>query len=326
MKILVTGGAGYVGSVCGEVLVARGHKVVVLDNLRAGHRGAVPTGAEFVECELGDREGLERLFAAGRFDAVMHFAAWSLVEKSMREPGAYYVENVAKGINLLDAMVRHGVFKLIFSSTAAVYGEPQRVPIPEDHPTVPINPYGRTKLTFERILEDFRLITGLQYASLRYFNAAGASAEHGEDHQPESHLVPILLQVALGQRPHAQVFGTDYPTPDGTCVRDYVHVVDIAEAHALALDRLEKVTGQAFNVGNSQGFSVQEVLAAARRVTSKPISTVTGPRRAGDPAVLVASSDKIRKDLGWVPQQSSLETILQTAWAWKQKYPHGYSA
>jgi UDP-glucose 4-epimerase len=326
MNILVTGGAGYVGSICAEVLVLRGHSVVVLDNLYAGHRGAVPAGAAFVQSDLGDREGLQKVFTAHRFDAVMHFAAMSLVEKSVREPGTYYRENVANSILLLEAMHRHGVQNLIFSSTAAVYGEPEHVPIPEEHPKSPINPYGRTKLTFERILEDFRIITGLRYASLRYFNAAGASKEHGEDHRNETHVIPILLQVALGQRPQFQISGTDYSTPDGTCVRDYVHVVDIAEAHVLALDHLEKVSGEAFNVGNSRGYSVQEVLEAARRVTGKDISAVKAPRRAGDPATLVASSEKIRRVLGWAPRQSDLETILQTAWEWKKRFPQGYSA
>lgn len=326
MNILVTGGAGYVGSICTEVLVQRGHTVVVLDDLREGHREAVPTGAEFVQCDLGDRAGLEGVFAGHRFDAVMHFAASALVEMSVREPGAYYVQNVGNSINLLDAMLRHGVLNLIFSSTAAVYGEPVKVPIPEDHPTVPINPYGRTKLTFERILADFRITAGLRYACLRYFNAAGASARCGEDHRQETHLIPILLQVALGQRAQLQITGEDYPTPDGTCIRDYIHVVDIAEAHVLALEQLERISGQAFNVGNSQGFSVKGVLEAARRVTSKPIPAIVGPRRPGDPAVLVASSAKIRRELGWTPRQSGLETILQTAWTWKQKFPKGYAA
>ncbi len=326
MNILVTGGAGYVGSICAEVLLTRGHSVVVLDDLRAGHRGAVPKGAAFVECTLGDRAGLDRVFTAQKFEAVMHFAALSLVEKSVREPATYYLENVAHGIFLVEAMIRHGVLKLIFSSTAAVYGEPERVPIPEDHPTVPINPYGRTKLTFEGILEGFRQTTGLRYASLRYFNAAGASTEHGEDHRAETHVIPILLEVALGQRPQFQISGTDYPTADGTCVRDYIHVVDIAEAHVLALEHLERVSGNAFNVGNSQGFSVHEVLEAARRVTSKPIPAVRGPRRAGDPAVLVAGSDKIRKVLSWSAKHSSLENIIRTAWDWKQRFPKGYPA
>jgi UDP-glucose 4-epimerase len=325
MEILVTGGAGYVGSICTEVLKERGYTAVVLDDLREGHREAVPKGVEFVQCDLGDRAGLDRAFAAHSFDAVMHFAASSLVEKSVKEPGAYYVQNVANGVVLLDAMLCRGAQKLIFSSTAAVYGEPEGVPIAEDHPKVPINPYGRTKIAFEGILEDFRQIAGLSYATHRYFNAAGASENLGEDHRQETHLIPVVLQAALGQRPHLQISGTDYPTPDGTCVRDYIHVMDIAEAHVLALEALDRVSGQAFNVGNGEGFSVKEVLDTARRVTSKPIAAVEGPRRTGDPAVLVASSEKIRKELGWIPRQSNLETILQTAWNWKLRHPNGYA-
>jgi len=325
MNVLVTGAAGYVGSVCAEVLLARGYKVIALDNLTAGHRRAVPERALFWECDLGDRDRLERLFGSRTIDAVMHLAAESQVEKSVREPSTFYSANVACGVNLLDAMVRRGIKRVIFSSTAAVYGEPEIVPIPEEHPAAPVNPYGRTKLLFEQILEDYRAYAGLQYVSLRYFNAAGASEERGEDHRNESHLVPRLLEVALGQRELIEVHGDDYPTPDGTCVRDYVHVSDIAEAHVLALARLDRVTGQALNVGNSRGYSVMEVLETARRVTGKPIPAVVGPRRRGDPAVLVASAEKIRRALGWQPRLSGLEAIVETAWAWKQEFPQGYA-
>ncbi len=324
MKILVTGGAGYVGSVCAEVLLERGHSVVVFDNLSEGHPQAVPAGATFIEGDLADRQGLDGLFASHRFEAVMHFAARALVEESVRKPGAYFVANVANSIHLLDAMLRHEVRQLVFSSTAAIYGEPEVIPIPEEHRAAPINPYGRTKLAFERILEDCRISAGLRYASLRYFNAAGASKEHGEDHRQETHVIPILLQVALGQRPHFEIRGTDYATADGTCIRDYVHVLDIAEAHVLALDQLDRASGQVFNVGSNRGHSVLEALETTRHLTRCPISAVAAGRRAGDPPVLVASSQKIERELGWRPRFSSLETIVESAWAWKQKFPHGY--
>jgi len=324
MNILVTGGAGYVGSVCAEILITRGHAVFVFDNLSVGYRRAVPQSAVFFEGDLADRQALDRLFAAHQIEAVMHFAAFALVEESVRKPSAYYVNNVANSIQLLDAMVRHRVKKLIFSSSAAIYGEPKIAPIPEEHQAAPINPYGHTKLTFERILEDCGAATGLQYACLRYFNAAGATRERGEDHRPETHLIPILLQVALGQRPNFPINGTDYPTHDGTCIRDFVHVFDIAEAHVLALDQLERISGHVFNIGSNRGHSVREALETARRVTGHPIPVVEASRRPGDPAILVASSQKTERVLGWRPQFSSLSTIVESAWAWKQKFPFGY--
>jgi UDP-glucose 4-epimerase len=324
MNVLVTGVAGYVGSICAEVLIRRGYRVMGIDNLSEGHRRAVPQDVLFRECDLNEREKLDRVFAEARIDAVMHFAAESQVEKSVREPSTFYVANVACGIHLLDVMMRRGVKKMIFSSTAAVYGEPEETPIREEHPKLPVNPYGRSKLLFEQILDDCRGYAGLQYVSLRYFNAAGASEERGEDHRNESHLIPRLLEVALGKLPKIQVNGTDYPTPDGTCIRDYIHVLDIAEAHVLALAHLERVSGQAFNVGNARGYSVLEVLEVVRRVTGKPIPTVVAPRRPGDPAVLVASSEKIRRELGWAPRLSSLQSIVETAWTWKQKFLSGY--
>jgi len=325
MNVLVTGVAGYVGSVCAEVLDARGYRVIGVDNLATGHRKAVPAEAKFWEGDIGDAALLDRIFGGEAIDAVMHFAAESLVEKSVREPSSFYVVDVAKGILLLDAMVRHGVKKLIFSSTAAVYGEPEKIPIPEDHPKAPVNPYGRCKFRFEQILEDYRGYCGLAHVALRYFNAAGASATRGEDHPNESHLVPRLLEVALGKRESSHVNGNDYPTPDGTCLRDYIHVLDIAEAHVLALANLDRVAGQAFNVGNNRGYSVMEVLEVTRRITGHPIPAVIAPRRPGDPAVLVASSEKLRRELGWQPRQSDLETIVKSAWAWRKKNPSGYT-
>lgn len=326
MNILVTGAAGYLGSVCAEVLIQRGHTVIALDNLSEGHRPAVPHEAHFVECDLGDWQRLDLVFRSHAIDAVMHFAALCSVERSIREPVAYYVANVAHGIHLLEAMANHGVRKLVFSSCAAVYGEPEIVPVAEDQRASPINPYGATKLLFERLLEEFRATTGLHYVSLRYFNAAGASANRGEDHRQETHIIPLLLEVALGQRGHFQLNGNDYPTRDGTGIRDYVHVLDIAEAHTLALDQIERIAGQAFNVGSNRGYSVQEVLEAAAHVTGRSIPAIVGPKRPGDPATLVADSQKIRRGLGWQPRFSDLTTILETAWAWKLKFPFGYES
>jgi len=324
LNILVTGAAGYIGSICAEVLVARGMNVIAVDNLLEGHSRAVPPGATFCNLDLGNREQLESVFKKHKIDAVMHFAAEALVAKSMKEPSIFYATNVACGVNLLDAMTRHGVRKFIFSSTAATYGEPEIVPIPEEHRKAPINPYGKSKLIFEGILADYKAYTGLQYASLRYFNAAGASLERGEHHRVETHLIPRVLDAAAGNLPYVDVFGTDYPTPDGTCVRDYIHVLDIADSHVRALLELDRVSGEAFNVGNSRGFSILEVIDAAERVTGREIPRKLGPRRPGDPAVLVASKEKLKRMLGWEAAHSSLEEIIQSAWAWKQKHPRGY--
>jgi UDP-glucose 4-epimerase len=324
LNILVTGTAGYIGSICAEVLLSRGMKVIALDSLLEGHRAAVPPAATFCKVDLGNRNEIEGVFAEHKIDAVMHFAAEALVAKSVKEPSIFYATNVACGVNLLDAMIRHGVRRFIFSSTAATYGEPEIVPIPEDHPNAPINPYGKSKLVFEGILADYRSYTGLQYASLRYFNAAGASQERGEHHRVETHLIPRVLDAAAGVLPHVDVFGTDYPTPDGTCVRDYIHVLDIADAHIRALLEIDRVSGEAFNVGNSRGFSILEVIDAAERVTGRKIPRKFGPRRPGDPAVLVASKEKIKRVLSWEASHSSLQEIIQSAWAWKQKHPHGY--
>jgi len=326
MKVLVTGAAGYIGSICSEVLIARGHGVVALDNLVEGHRAAVPAEAKFYLCDLGDRGALGKVLAAEKVEAVMHFAGEALVAKSVREPSTFYAANVACGVNLLDGMMRHKVRKFIFSSTAAVYGEPETVPIPEEHKRAPINPYGKSKWIFEQILADYRADAGLEYVALRYFNAAGASCALGEAHRQETHLIPRILEVALGHEEHAQVFGSDYPTPDGTCVRDYVHILDIAEVHCVALEKLERVNGSVFNVGTSHGFSILEVLEAARRIAGKNIPHRFYPRRPGDPAVLVASGDKLKRELGCAPRHSSLEEIIASAWDWKQRHPNGYDS
>jgi UDP-glucose 4-epimerase len=325
VNILVTGAAGYIGSICAEVLASRGMPVIALDSLLEGHRAAVPPSAVFCQVDLADRPKLETVFTQHKIDAVMHFAAEALVAKSVSEPSIFYATNVACGVNLLDAVTRHGVKKFIFSSTAATYGEPETVPIPEDHRKSPINPYGKSKLVFEQILADYKLYTGLNYVALRYFNAAGASRERGEQHRVETHIIPRVLDAAAGGLPHVDVFGTDYPTPDGTCVRDYIHVLDIADSHLRALQEIERVSGEAFNVGNSRGFSILEVIDAAERVTGRKIPRKLGPRRPGDPAVLVASKEKLKRALGWEASHSSLEEIIQSAWTWKQKYPRGYT-
>ncbi|MFZ0212757.1 MAG: UDP-glucose 4-epimerase GalE [Candidatus Acidiferrales bacterium] len=326
MNILVTGGAGYIGSVCTEMLIDRGHAVIALDDLSEGHREAVDPRAEFCPVNLHDQAALDSVFRDHPIDAVMHFAALCLVEESVKKPSVYYRANVAAGINLLDAMLRHGVKRIIFSSTAATYGEPEKNPIPEEHPTKPINPYGASKLLFERVLAEFKSNSGLEYVTMRYFNAAGASKKYGEDHNPETHILPILFQVALGQRQAFHIFGADYPTADGTCVRDYVHIIDIAEAHALAVERISEFAGRVFNLGNSRGYSVREVIETVERISGRKIAVNTSPRRAGDPASLVASSERARRELGWEPRFSSLESIVATAWAWKQRFQKGYGA
>jgi UDP-glucose 4-epimerase len=324
IRILVTGAAGYIGSICTEVLIERGHNVVALDDLSEGHREAVHPQARFCQVNLHDLPALNAVFRENQIDAVMHFAALCLVEQSVREPGTYFRANVAAGITLLDAMLRAGVKRFIFSSTAATYGEPEKTPIPENQSTKPINPYGASKLLFEGVLEEFRANARVQYVILRYFNAAGASLERGEDHHPETHILPILFEVAMNQRDCFHVYGTDYPTPDGTCIRDYVHVIDIAQAHVLALEGISEVAGRVYNVGNSRGFSVREVIESVKRITGRNIPVREAPRRAGDPAELVASSDKIRQELKWTPRFSSLDAIVETAWAWKQRFPQGY--
>ena len=320
-KILVVGGAGYIGSHMVKELLRSGYEVVTLDNLSNGHRDLLPGGA-FIQGNAGDAELLDRMFSEHHIDAVMHFAAYALVGESVVNPLAYYRNNLAETMALIDAMVRHNVMRFIFSSTAAVYGEPDEVPITEDHPCRPTNPYGATKMAAERMLRDCDDAHGLKYVTLRYFNAAGAdeSGEIGERHDPETHLIPLTLKVATGELESIKIFGTDYPTADGTCVRDYIHVIDLAQAHLLALKALLAGGDSAvYNLGNSKGYSVREVVELAREVTGRPIRAVEADMRPGDPAVLIASSDKIRKALGWKPKYEDLETILKTAWAWHQK-------
>ncbi|HUI50418.1 MAG TPA: UDP-glucose 4-epimerase GalE [Terriglobales bacterium] len=324
MNILVTGGAGYIGSICTEVLLARGHQVIALDNLLEGHRSAVPPAASFVLADLADRSQIEKVFSAHKIDAVMHFAGEALVGKSVREPSTFYAANIGCGVNLLDAMVRHGVGKFIFSSTAATYGEPEVVPIPEDHRKAPINPYGKTKWRFEEILSDYRAYTGLKYVTVRYFNAAGASRERGENHRTETHLIPRVLETALGNLPEIEIFGFDYPTPDGTCVRDFIHVLDISDSHLLALEHIDRVAGEAFNVGTASGYSNLQVVQVAEQITGHKVPHKLSPRRPGDPATLVASNEKLKRTLGWEPKHSSLEEIIQSAWDWRRNHPHGY--
>jgi UDP-glucose 4-epimerase len=324
LNILVTGAAGYIGSVCSEVLLAKGHQVLALDNLVEGHRSAVPPGATFIQADLADRSQIEKAFSGHKIDAVMHFAGEALVAKSVREPSTFYAANIGCGVNLLDAMVRHGVSKFIFSSTAATYGEPEVVPIPEDHRKNPINPYGKSKWRFEEILADYRAYTGLKYVTVRYFNAAGASKERGENHRTETHLIPRVLDTALGNLPEMEIFGFDYPTPDRTCVRDFIHVLDIADSHVLALEQIDRVPGEAFNVGTTSGYSNLQVVQAAEKITGRKVPHKLSPRRPGDPAILVASNEKLKRMLGWEPKHSSLEEIIQSAWDWRKKYPHGY--
>jgi UDP-glucose 4-epimerase len=324
MRVMVVGGAGYIGSVTVEQLQKAGHEVVVFDSLIKGHRGAILENTPFVHGDMANPEDLQSAFERYPVDAVMHFAALSLVGESVTQPAKYFTNNVANGLKLLEAMGNHGVKKLVFSSTAAVYGEPEGWPIHEDFALNPTNPYGESKLAFEKVLKWYAQAYGLRYAALRYFNAAGATERVGEDHDPETHLIPLVLQVARGKREHISVFGDDYATKDGTCVRDYIHVVDLADAHLRALSVLD--TGSAtFNLGNGKGFSVKEVIEAARHVTGHPIPTVMAPRRAGDPAVLVASSERIRQALGWVPKYPDLESIIGDAWKWHQRHPEGYS-
>ena len=325
MNILVTGAAGYIGSVVTEELTREGNFVVALDNLKQGHREAVVPEAVFVQADLADLEELDEVFRHYRIDVVIHLAAESIVTHSMTDPREFFQNNVIYGINLLDTMLKHEVSKLVFSSTAAVYGEPEKVPIEENDPKRPVNSYGESKLMFERILHWYGHAYGLKFISLRYFNAAGASERFGEEHNPETHLIPNILKVALGQKNQISVFGTDYPTRDGSCIRDYIHVLDIAKAHLLPLKYLEKnEANKAYNLGNSKGSSVLEVIEIAKRVTGAQIPVAIYPRRRGDPAVLVASSELARSELGWQPEFPDLENIVESAWQWQKNHPHGY--
>jgi UDP-glucose 4-epimerase len=324
MKLLVTGGAGYIGSVVAAQLLDADHEVVVLDNLERGHREAIPDGATLVEADLEDSRAVAAALAPG-FDGVLHFAALALVAESVEHPERYWRTNVGGTLNLLDAMRAAGTERLVFSSTCATYGAPDTVPIPEDTPERPTNPYGASKLAVDRMISDHCAAHGLAATSLRYFNVAGAAGPHGEDHEPETHIVPNVLRVALGQRDHVEVYGTDYPTPDGTAVRDYIHVEDLAAAHLLALEGLRPRRHAILNLGNGAGFSVQEVVDAARAVTGHEIPTREAPRRPGDPPELVAASERIRAELGWEPRKAGLEEILADAWAWHQAHPRGYA-
>ena len=324
MKVLVTGGAGYIGSVVASQLVEAGHDTVVLDDFSRGHAGAVPDGARLVRGNILDAGQVRETLAEG-FDGVLHFAALSLVGESVQEPELYYRNNICGTLNLLEAMRESGAEKLVFSSTAAVYGEPEEVPIRETAPTLPTNPYGSSKLAVDHLIGAVAGARGLAATSLRYFNVAGASGHFGEDHHPETHLIPLVLEAAAGGS-SVKIFGTDYPTRDGTAVRDYIHVEDLGRAHLLALEAAEQGEHRVYNLGNGAGFSVREVLEAARGVTGKNVDAVEAPRREGDPPVLVAASDRIRADLGWKPKKPGLETMISDAWTWMQDHPRGYEA
>jgi len=316
LSILVTGGAGYIGSVVARELLRRGHNVVVYDNLSHGHRNAVPKGAEFIEADLADRDRLNYVLKHHGCQAVMHFAALIEAGESMSAPERYFRNNAMHTLGLLEAILEQGIKRFVFSSTAALYGEPEQIPITEEHPLKPVNAYGESKLIVERMLEWFSRVHGLRYASLRYFNAAGATDTAGESHCPETHLIPLVLEAAAGLRPAISIFGEDYPTADGTCIRDYIHVQDLASAHLLSLAALESADRLIYNLGNGKGFSVREVVSSARRVTARPIIEKIAERRSGDPAVLVASSEKIRRELKWKPQHPDLDDIIRSAWAW----------
>jgi len=321
MKILVVGGAGYIGSVCTELLLDQGHEVAVFDNLTEGHRAAVDPRAVLIEGDLADQKKIEAALSSAHPDAVMHFAASALVGESMQNPSKYFRNNIANGLNLLDAMLATRVKRIVFSSTCAIFGPTERGPMDETLLQRPMNPYGESKLGFEKILRWYDQIHDLRFVSLRYFNAAGASEKFGEDHSPETHLIPNVLKVALGQKPQVEIFGTDYETPDGTCIRDYIHIRDLSHAHILALDSSKS---EFYNLGTGGGSSVREVVTAARKVTGRKIDIVEKPRRAGDPPRLIASSEKIKRELGWQPQFQSLEAVIESAWNWHQKFPHGY--
>jgi len=324
MKVLVTGGAGYVGSVVVDELIARGDEVVVIDNLYQGHREAINPEAKFAQVDLLDVHAVAEVFDANPgIEAIMHFASHTLVGESMQRPELYLRNNIVMGVNLLEVAVPRGVRKFILSSTANLFGNPTRVPIDESQPLDPGSPYGESKLMLERILRWYERIYDLRYGALRYFNAAGATERRGEHHDPETHIIPLVLSVALGKRDSFTIYGGDYPTPDGTCIRDYVHVYDLAQAHLLTLDALEEGS-RTYNLGNGQGFSNLQVVETARKVTGHPIPTQIGPRRPGDPAVLVASSEKIRSELGWQPKYADLESIILSAWEWHKSHPSGY--
>ncbi len=321
MNLLVTGGAGYIGSICVEQLLEAGHAVTVFDNLTEGHRQAVDPRAKLIVGDLQQRADIDGALETARPEAVMHFAANALVGESMENPSKYFRNNVYGGLNLLDAMLAAGCKRFVFSSTCATFGPPDRLPIDETLPQRPINPYGESKLMFEKVLRWYDEIHGLKFVALRYFNAAGATEKYGEDHRIETHLIPNVLKVALGQKDHVEMYGTDYETPDGTCVRDYIHIVDLAQAHILALGTKESAF---YNLGTGGGTSVREVIATCEKVTGKPIKVVAKPRRPGDPARLIAGSEKVQRELGWAPKFESIERIVESAWAWHGRHPQGY--
>jgi UDP-glucose 4-epimerase len=321
MNVFVTGGAGYIGSICAEALLEAGHQVTVYDNLSEGHRSAVDARARFVLGRPEEDNNLMQAVKEASPDAIMHFAANALVGESMRNPSKYFHNNVGNGLKLLDAAVACGVKKFVFSSTCATYGPPDRLPMTEDLPQRPINPYGESKLMFEKMLQWYERIHGLEFIAFRYFNAAGASKAFGEHHRVETHLIPNVLQVALGKKPHCEVYGTDYPTPDGTCIRDYIHILDLAQAHLLGLTPDRRGF---YNLGNGDGYSVREVIRTCEKVAGKAIATIEKPRRPGDPPRLVAAADRAVHELGWKPKYPKLEDIVATAWAWHQSHPNGY--
>ena len=323
MAVLVTGGAGYIGSIICEGLIKEGYEVIVLDNLQQGHQEAIPKGAIFFQGDINDPSSLEELFQHHEVEAVMHLAAETEVETSMIHPLKHYKDNVMGGLVLLEAMLKYDVGRIIFSSSAAVYGEPRTSPIEEDHPKSPLNVYGETKLILERTLGWYNRAYGLKYICLRYFNAAGASLLHGEHHRPETHLIPRIIQAARENGQPVKVFGTTYPTPDGSCVRDYVHVEDIARAHILALNKLDNLSGHTFNLGSGEGYSVLEVIQTVKKVSGLDFKVKTDSRRAGDPAILVASSKLAQSEMGWSPRHN-LESIVESAWRWSKDHPHGY--
>jgi UDP-glucose 4-epimerase len=322
MNVFVTGGAGYIGSVCVEELLNADHEVTVFDNLSEGHHAAVDQRAVFVQACLSDEDNIAQALRDAKADAIIHFAANALVSESMINPGKYFRNNVANAVNLLNGAVAAGVKKIVFSSTCATYGVPDRLPMSEDLPQRPVNPYGESKLIVERMLPWYQQIHGLEFVAFRYFNAAGASGQFGEHHRVESHLIPNVLRVALGLASHCEIFGTDYPTPDGTCIRDYIHVVDLAQAHILALAPGPQGF---FNLGNGEGYSVRQVIQTCQDASGEDITALERPRRPGDPPRLVAAADKARRELGWKPKFPALEDIVRSAWHWHKKHPHGYA-